>query len=157
MPSGNRGYVPPSVTIPVGTATAPYQPLEDRFRLTRRCLEVRARYRTPITLITKGPMVRRDVPVLQELGRRAGCTWMVTVPTVDDAVWRRTEPGTPAPHHRLRAVRHLVRAGIRAGGMLAPPLPGISDGRAAIGAAVRPRGNTRPASCTRACGISNRM
>lgn len=122
--------------VAVGTATDPYQPLEGRLRLTRRCLEVLARYRTPATVITKGPMVRRDVDVLQELSRRAGCTVFVSIPTVDEEVWRRTEPGTPAPHHRLLAVRHLARAGVHVGVMLAPLLPGISDGPQSIAAAV---------------------
>jgi DNA repair photolyase len=123
--------------VAVGTATDPYQPLEGRLGLPRRCLELLARYRTPATLITKGPMVRRDIDVLQELSRMAGCTVLVSVPTVDEAVWRRTEPGTPAPRHRLLAVRHLVRAGIRTGVMLAPLRPGISDGEGSIAAAVR--------------------
>jgi DNA repair photolyase len=122
--------------VAVGTATDPYQPLEARWRLTRGCLEALARHRTPVTIVTKGPMVRRDVDVLQELARCAGCTVCVSVPTVDEDVWRKTEPGTPAPRHRLLAVRHLVQAGIRAGVLLAPLLPGISDDRAHIAAAV---------------------
>jgi len=122
--------------VAVGTATDPYQPLEASLHLTRGCLEVLARYRTPVTIITKGPMVRRDTEILQELSRRAGCTVCVSIPTVDEAVWRRTEPGTPAPRHRLLTVRQLVRAGIRAGVLMAPLLPGISDDRAGIAAAV---------------------
>ncbi len=123
--------------VAVGTATDPYQPREGSLRLTRRCLELLARYRTPMTLITKGPMIRRDVDLLQDCSRRAGCTVLVSIPTVDETVWRRAEPGTPAPRHRLLAVRHLARAEVRVGVMLAPLLPGISDGRASIAAAVR--------------------
>jgi len=122
--------------VAVGTATDPYQPLEGRFRLTRACLEVLARHRTPAQLITKGPMVRRDTDMLQELSRRAGCTVCFSIPTVDEAVWRRTEPGTAAPRHRLLAVRHLAREGIRVGVLLAPLLPGISADRRGIAAAV---------------------
>jgi len=122
--------------VAVGTATDPYQPLEGGLRLTRSCLEALARHRTPVTIITKGPMVRRDTDLLQELGRRAGCTVCVSIPTVDEEIWRRTEPGTPAPRHRLLAVRHLARAGLRVGVLLAPLLPGISDSRAQIAAAV---------------------
>ena len=122
--------------VAVGTATDPYQPLEARFRLTRGSLALLARHRTPITLITKGPMVRRDTDLLQELSRRAGATVCVSIPTVDEGVWRRTEPGTPAPRHRLLAVQHLVRAGVRAGVLLAPLLPGLSDDVAGITAAV---------------------
>ncbi len=123
--------------VAVGTATDPYQPLEGRLQLTRACLEALARHRTPATIVTKGPMVRRDTDVLRDLCRRAGCTVCVSIPTVDEGLWRETEPGTAAPRHRLLAVRHLAAAGIRTGVLLAPLLPGLTDGRDQIAATVR--------------------
>ncbi|HYS01879.1 MAG TPA: radical SAM protein, partial [Candidatus Eisenbacteria bacterium] len=113
--------------VAFGTATDPYQPIEGRYRLTRRCLEAFRDSWTPVGLITKGTMVIRDVDVLAELAARTETTVCFSVPTVDEAVWRRTEPGTPPPRQRLRALRRLVAAGITAGVGMAPVLPGISD------------------------------
>ncbi|MBX5492857.1 MAG: radical SAM protein [Chloroflexi bacterium] len=112
--------------VAVGTATDPYQPAEGRYKLTRRCLEVFARFRTPISLVTKGTMVLRDLDVLQDLTRRAGATVCLSVPTVDAEIWRRTELGTPPPWQRLRVMERLVAGGIRAGVLMAPLLPGLS-------------------------------
>jgi len=112
--------------VAVGTATDPYQPAEGRYRLTRRCLELFARYRTPVSLVTKGTMVVRDIDLLQELARRAGATVCFSVPTVDPQIWRRTELGTPPPWQRLKAMERLVAAGIHAGVLMAPLLPGLS-------------------------------
>ncbi|HXH06143.1 MAG TPA: radical SAM protein [Vicinamibacterales bacterium] len=113
--------------VALGTATDPYQPIEGRYRLTRRALEALAAARTPVGLVTKGPMVVRDRDVLQELTRRAGCTVSVSVPTVDEAAWASLEPGTAHPLQRLRAVRELRRAGIDAGVLMAPIVPGITS------------------------------
>jgi DNA repair photolyase len=114
-------------TVAFGTATDPYQPIEGRYRLTRRCLEAFRDYRTPIGLITKGTMVIRDVDLLVELSRRAKTTVAFSIPTIDEEVWARTEPGTPPPTKRLKVLRTLVDAGIEAGVGMAPILPGISD------------------------------
>jgi DNA repair photolyase len=113
--------------VAFGTATDPYQPIEGRYRLTRRCLEAFRDAWTPVGLITKGTMVIRDADVLAELAARTETTVCFSVPTVDEEVWRRTEPGTPPPRQRLRALRRLVAAGITAGVGMAPVLPGISD------------------------------
>ncbi len=113
--------------VALGTATDPYQPLEGTYRLTRRCLEVLRDYRTPVGLVTKGTMVVRDVDVLVALAQRAETTVAFSVPTVDEEVWRKTEPGTPSPRQRLRALKRLVNAGIEAGVGMAPVLPGLSD------------------------------
>ena len=78
--------------VAVGTATDPYQPIEGRYRLTRRSLEVFARFRTPVSLITKGTMIVRDLDVLQELSERAGASICFSVPTIDRDTWLRTEP-----------------------------------------------------------------
>jgi DNA repair photolyase len=113
--------------VAVGAATDPYQPAEGRYRLTRACLAALARGRTPLSLITRGPMIVRDIDVLQEAARRAGVDVNISVPTLDAEIWRRTEPGTAPPRQRLRALRKLVDAGIKAGVGMAPLLPGLSD------------------------------
>ena len=114
-------------TIAIGTATDPYQPAEGRYRLTRACLRELTAASTPFAIITRSPMVVRDLDLLTEGARRARASVTLSVPTLDDAIWGRTEPGTPPPHQRLRAVRRLVEAGIDAGVSLAPILPGLSD------------------------------
>jgi DNA repair photolyase len=113
--------------VVVGAATDPYQPAEGRYRLTRACLALLAGARNPFDLITRSPLVVRDIDVLQEASRRAAVSINFSVPTLDDRVWRTTEPGTPPPRQRLRALRLLVDAGIRAGVAMAPLLPGLSD------------------------------
>jgi DNA repair photolyase len=114
-------------SIAIGAATDPYQPAEGRFRLTRACLEVLAAAANPFGLITRGPMIVRDVDVLAEAARRAEVSVTFSVPTLDVEVWRRTEPGTAPPRQRLRALTTLVDAGIRTSVGMAPILPGLSD------------------------------
>ncbi|HZV53011.1 MAG TPA: radical SAM protein [Candidatus Dormibacteraeota bacterium] len=113
--------------VVVGAATDPYQPAEGRYRLTRACLEAFADFATPVSLITRGPMIVRDVDVLVDLSRRAGLTVSFSIPTLDGEVWRRTEPGTAHPEQRLRAVGRLTEAGIEVAVAMAPILPGLSD------------------------------
>ncbi len=113
--------------IAVGAATDPYQPAEGRYRLTRACLGVLARAATPFGIITRGPMIVRDLDVLQEAARRAAVGVTFSIPTLDDEVWRKTEPGTAPPRQRLRALSQLVEAGIKASVGMAPILPGLSD------------------------------
>ncbi len=123
--------------VAIGAATDPYQPAEGRYRLTRRCLEALARARTPLSLITRGPMVVRDIDVLQDAARRAAVDVNFSIPTLDGDVWRKTEPGTAPPRQRLRALRMLIDAGIRAGVGMAPILPGLSDRPEQLAAVVR--------------------
>src|SRR5437763_2771671 len=113
--------------VAIGAATDPYQPAEGRYRLTRACLEVLRDAANPLRIITRGPLIVRDVDVLAEAARRADVAVTFSVPTLDPEIWRRTEPGTPPPHQRLRALRQLVGAGIKVGVGLAPILPGLSD------------------------------
>jgi len=113
--------------VAVGTATDPYQPIEGHYKLTRGAIQALARSRTPIGLVTKGPMVVRDIDVLQEHSRSADCTIYMSVPTVDDDAWRTLEPGTAHPLQRLRAVRELTDAGVNAGVLMAPIVPGFSS------------------------------
>jgi DNA repair photolyase len=113
--------------VAIGAATDPYQPAEGRYRLTRGCLEALAEARNPLSIITRGPLIVRDVDVLVEAARRADVSVTFSVPTVDPEVWRKTEPGTAPPRQRLRALSRLVEAGVRASVGMAPLLPGISD------------------------------
>jgi DNA repair photolyase len=113
--------------VVIGAATDPYQPAEGRYRLTRACLEVLADAHNPLGIITRGPMIVRDIDVLVEAARRADVSVTFSIPTVDDDVWRKTEPSTAHPRQRLKAVKQLVDAGIKAGVGMAPILPGISD------------------------------
>ena len=131
--------------VAIGAATDPYQPAEGRYRITRACLRVLADARNPLSLITRGPMVVRDVDVLAYAARRAEVDVTFSIPTLDVDVWRRTEPGTAPPRSRLRALKRLVEAGIDAGVGIAPILPGITDtreGLAAVVSAARDAGAT---------------
>ena len=118
--------------VAVGTATDPYQPIEGHYRITRRCLEALARAATPISLITKGPMVVRDIDVLQAVSAAARCSVYMSVPSVDDAACAKLEPGAAPPMQRLRAVRQLTDAGIDAGVLMMPLVPGITTSRAMV-------------------------
>ena len=113
--------------IAIGAATDPYQPAEGRYRLTRACLEALAEAHNPFGIITRGPMIVRDIDVLVEAARRADVSVTFSIPTLDDDVWRKTEPSTAHPRQRLKAVQRLVDAGVKTGVGMAPILPGISD------------------------------
>ncbi len=113
--------------VAVGTATDPYQPAEGRYRLTRACLVALAEADTPFSLVTRGPLIVRDLDVLAQAARCVRVSVTVSVPTLDERVWRTTEPGTAPPRQRLRALARLREAGIDAGVALSPLLPGISD------------------------------
>jgi len=113
--------------VVIGAATDPYQPAEGHYRLTRGCLEALAAARNPLSIITRGPLIVRDIDVLVEAARRADVAVTFSVPTLDRRIWKATEPGTAPPRQRLRALTRLVDAGISAGVGLAPILPGLSD------------------------------
>src|SRR5437763_14594769 len=114
-------------TVVIGAATDPYQPAEGRYRLTRACIEALRDAATPFSIITRGPLIVRDAELLAEAAARADVSVTFSVPTVDDDVWRTTEPGTAPPRQRLRALSVLVDAGVRASVGMAPLLPGLSD------------------------------
>jgi DNA repair photolyase len=114
-------------SVAIGAATDPYQPAEGRYRLTRACIEALGEASNPFGLITRGPMIVRDIDVLLEASRRADVGVTFSVPTLDEQVWHTTEPGTAPPRQRLRALKSLVDAGIRANVGMAPILPGLSD------------------------------
>jgi DNA repair photolyase len=114
-------------SVVIGAATDPYQPAEGRYRLTRACIEALADAHNAFSIITRGPLIIRDLDVLQEASRWAKVGITFSVPTLDERVWRTTEPGTAPPRQRLRVLRRLVDAGIDASVGMAPILPGISD------------------------------
>jgi DNA repair photolyase len=114
-------------SVAVGAATDPYQPAEGRYRLTRGCIEALAEASNPFSLITRGPMIVRDLDVLVEAAKRAKVGVTFSIPTLDEEVWRKTEPSTAHPRQRLRALKELVDAGVEVGVGMAPILPGISD------------------------------
>ncbi len=122
--------------VALGTATDPYQPIEGEYKLTRRALEALSTAATPVGLVTKGPMVVRDIDVLQAVSRQARCSIYLSVPSIDEDAWRRLEPGTAHPLQRLKAVRRLVDAGLRASVLMAPLLPGITTSKRAIRATI---------------------
>jgi DNA repair photolyase len=113
--------------VAVGTATDCYQPIEGHYKLTRRSLEAFLDFNNPVGVVTKGPMIVRDKDVLADLARGPGCSVYISVPTVDEDAWRMLEPGTAPPVQRLRAVRELVDAGVRAGVLMNPIVPGITS------------------------------
>ncbi|MGZ6579972.1 MAG: radical SAM protein [Gaiellaceae bacterium] len=123
--------------IAIGAATDPYQPAEGRYKLTRACLEVLAEAANPFAIITRGPMIVRDLDVLVEAAKRAEVAVTFSIPTLDEEVWKRTEPSTAHPRQRLRALRALVDAGVKASVGMAPILPGISDRPEQLRAVVR--------------------
>jgi DNA repair photolyase len=124
-------------SVAIGAATDPYQPVEGRYRLTRACLEALRDAANPFSIITRGPMIVRDVDVLADAAVRADVSVTFSVPTLDLDVWRRTEPSTAPPAQRLRALSRLVDAGVRASVGMAPILPGISDRPEQLAAVVR--------------------
>jgi len=114
--------------IAIGTATDPYQPAERRFRLTRRILERLAQFHgLNVSLVTKSPLVARDLDVLARLAERSRLTVYLSLITVEVPLIKKLEARSPMPQVRLKALEKLVRGGIRAGVMIAPVVPGVTD------------------------------
>lgn len=122
-----------SAPLVIGTATDPYQPAERRFQLTRRILEVLLGHRgLGIEIITKSPLVVRDIDLLQRLAQRNEVTVNVSLATLDRRLARRLELKSPVPAARIRGLARLTAAGVYAGLLAAPILPGITDDRAGL-------------------------
>jgi DNA repair photolyase len=113
--------------IALGTNTDPYQWVEGRYKLTRGIWEAMIEARNPGSVLTKSPLLLRDLDLMTELNRVAEFSAALSVPTLDEKAWRATEPHTPHPRARLEAVAELNRAGIRTGILVAPLMPGIND------------------------------
>lgn len=122
--------------IVIGTASDPYEPAEAQYQLTRQIIEVMAEFGNPASITTKGTLVKRDIDVLKRLNDVAGVQVVFSVGTIDESVWRQTEPGAPNPMARLEAMQYLVEHGIPAGVLAAPLLPGLSDTAASINTLV---------------------
>jgi DNA repair photolyase len=114
-------------TVVFSGVTDCYQPLEASYRVTRGCLAVCAEYRNPAGVISKSPLVERDIDVMQELTCVARFSIMVSIPFWDEAKARAIEPYVTTPARRVRVVERLARAGIRVGVMVAPIIPGLND------------------------------
>ena len=113
--------------VAMGTGTDPYQRAEGRYRLMPQLLEALIERRNPFSILTKGVLILRDLPMLERAAAVAEISTAFSIATLDEDVWRRAEPGTPHPRERMRAVRALNEAGIPCGVMLAPVMPGIND------------------------------
>jgi DNA repair photolyase len=122
--------------IAMGTGTDPYQRVEGRYRLMRGILEALIDFRNPFSILTKGTLILRDVDLLQRAAETAPVSAAFSIGTLDERVWRETEPGTPHPKARIEAVRALTEAGIPTGVLMAPILPGLSDSRPQMRAVV---------------------
>jgi DNA repair photolyase len=120
-------------TIMIGTATDPYQPAERGFRITRSLLEALAAHRgISVGIITKSPLVVRDIDLLRTLTSRGRASVHISLATADARLARRLEARSPVPAARLRALAQLSDAGIDARLLVAPVIPGVNDGRAAL-------------------------
>jgi DNA repair photolyase len=104
-----------------------YQPIERRLKLTRRCLEVLAEFRNPVAIVTKNYLVTRDVDLLAKLARHNAAAVYISITTLDAELARTMEPRTAQPVARLRTIRELTKAGVPAGVMVAPVIPGLTD------------------------------
>ncbi|MBD1552960.1 PA0069 family radical SAM protein [Pseudomonas typographi] len=122
---GKPGYVCAPVNL--GSNTDPYQPIERQYRLTRELLETLLRYRHPVTIVTKGAMVLRDLDLLAELARLRLVKVMVSLTTLDDALKCILEPRAASPKARLRVIRQLHQRGVPVGVLCSPMIPMIND------------------------------
>lgn len=122
---GSRRWRPQPLAI--SGVTDAYQPIERRLRLTRRCLEVLAEFRNPVIIITKSHLVTRDIDLLAELARHDAAAVAVTLTSLDGNLTRVLEPRAARPAARLDAIEELNRAGVPAGTMVAPVIPGLTD------------------------------
>ena len=116
----------PQVIVLSGV-TDPYQPIERKLRITRRCLEVLAEFRNPVAIITKNHLVTRDIDLLRELNRFGACGVYVSITSVSASLSARMEPRASTPRRRFEALRELSAAGIPCGVMTAPIVPGLND------------------------------
>jgi DNA repair photolyase len=113
--------------VALGTNTDPYQWVEGRYKLMPAIWEALRDAANPCSILTKSPLLLRDLDVMKEIAARTSFSAAVSVPTLDEKAWRATEPHTPHPRARLEAVAELTRAGIPTGVLVAPLMPGIND------------------------------
>ncbi len=113
--------------VALGTNTDPYQWVEGRYKLMRGIWSALRDAANPCSVLTKSPLLLRDLDLMRELNARTDFSAALSVPTLEERAWRSTEPRTPHPRARLEAVAELTRAGIRTGILVAPLMPGIND------------------------------
>jgi DNA repair photolyase len=113
--------------VAMGTNTDPYQWVESRYRLMPGIWEALRDSRTPCSVLTKSPLLLRDLPLMLEIAEHTDIGANLSIPTLDPKAWRATEPHTPHPRARLEAVAELNRAGVATGILIAPLMPGIND------------------------------
>src|SRR5581483_279146 len=113
--------------VALGTNTDPYQWVEGRYKLMPGIWEAMRDAANPCSVLTKSPLLLRDLSLMKQIAERTEFSAALSVPTVDERAWRATEPRSPNPRARLEAVAELTRAGIRTGVLVAPLMPGIND------------------------------
>jgi DNA repair photolyase len=113
--------------VALGTNTDPYQWVEGRYKLMPGIWEAMRDAANPCSVLTKSPLLLRDLALMKEINARTEFSAALSVPTLDEKAWRATEPHTPNPRARLEAVAELTRAGIRTGILIAPLMPGVND------------------------------
>jgi len=113
--------------VALGTNTDPYQWVESRYRMMPEILDALEEASTPVSVLTKSPLVMRDVDRFERMAKKLPVSVNLSVPTLDERAWRETEPHTPSPGARLEAVAELRRRGIDSGVLIAPLMPGIND------------------------------
>ena len=113
--------------VALGTNTDPYQWVESRYGLTRGVWEAMRDFANPCSVLTKSPLLLRDLDLFRELAERTEFTASLSIPTLDETAWRATEPHTPHPRKRIEAVAELARNGIPTGVLVAPLIPGVND------------------------------
>jgi DNA repair photolyase len=132
--------------IAMGTNTDPYQRCEGKYHLTQGVVKVLGEAANPFSILTKSTLILRDLDLLAHAARRTDVRVNLSIGTLDDEVWRLSEPGTPRPRARVEAVRRLNEAGVACGVLVAPVLPGLSDGEEQLRAVVE--------ACTAAGAVS---
>ncbi len=123
--------------IAMGTNTDPYQKAEGKYRLTRGIVETLTERRNPFSILTKSTLALRDLDVFVEAAAATSISVDFSIATLDEDVWRETEPGTPHPRQRLAAVKRLNDAGVPSGVLVAPLLPSLSDGENQVAAVTK--------------------
>jgi DNA repair photolyase len=113
--------------VALGTNTDPYQWVEGRYRLMEGIWEAMRDFANPCSVLTKSPLLLRDLPLMLQIAQRTSISACLSIPTLDEKAWRATEPHTPNPRARLEAVAELNRAGIPTGVLIAPLMPGVND------------------------------
>jgi DNA repair photolyase len=113
--------------VALGTNTDPYQWVEGRYKLMRGIWEAMRDYANPCSVLTKSPLLTRDLDLMLEIREVADFTAALSIPTLEEKAWRATEPGTPNPRKRIEAVAKLTEAGIPTGVLIGPMIPGVND------------------------------